>query len=371
MEGFGVLTLTKPVDAQQVFKRWSLHRAGSEKAALSQRSIATYQSLWNTWCSFLAEASSGLPQPIGWSQATSVEVRNFLESLVPRAQLRGLVNASSVTQRRYHRVLKKIYDYAVAQEWLQTNPVDKQASVSPSEQMDSLVFHGMDWQMLLDALPDAQQTLDVSAVHWLVIRDAAVLRLMMQASLTVAELAGLDIGDVEHASSGWIRGSGELWADKPALASFQSLDNANNTQNSIILHLNGSRAAQKRAIVLTDATSESMHAWLRLRKTLPMPQGIASPLLVSRKKAGRLTPRALFHVANRHIGWALSERYPDRILAHAGPMTLRNSCIVRWLDSSMPDAEILQAAGLKDLPALQRLRKHVHPGASQTLQAVD
>lgn len=366
------------MDAQQVFKRWSLHRAASEKAALSQRSIATYQSLWNTWCSFLAEASENLPQPIAWHEASSAEVRGFLESLEPRAQLRGLVNASSVTQRRYHRVLKKIYDYALAQEWLKTNPADRQASVSPTEQMDSLVFHGIDWHLLLDTLPDAQHAPDLNMVHWLVIRDAAVLRLMMQASLTVAELAGLDIGDVEHASSGWSQGSGELWKPDAALQSIQNLgdldsplDSLTDSQGSITLHLSGSRAAQKRAIVLTGATCEAMHAWLQLRKTLPMPQGIASPLLVSRKKAGRLTPRALFHVANRHIGEALSERYPDRILAHAGPMTLRNSCIVRWLDSGMPDAEILQAAGLKDLPALQRLRKHVHPGASQNLQSVD
>jgi integrase len=332
----------------------------------------------------LAEASQGLPKPIAWHEATSAEVRGFLESLEPRAQLRGLKEASSVTQRRYHRVLKKIYDFAVAEGWLEANPSDPAASVSQSESMDSLVFHGIDWQMLLAALPDAQAPLPPADTPWLVVRDAALLRLMMQASLTVAELAGLDVGDVEVAAppgSPWRHPAGDLWgglalpgeaaspvggwtaatAPSPPGSEDAGDDGSAKPQETITLRLDGSRAAQKRPVVLKGAANAAMHAWLRVRAGLPMPRGVASPLLVSRKKAGRLTPRALFHLANRHIGQALSQRYPDRILAHAGPMTLRNSCIVRWLDSGVADSEILQAAGLKDLPALQRLRKHVHP----------
>ncbi|MBH1957873.1 MAG: hypothetical protein I8H70_04225, partial [Burkholderiales bacterium] len=53
-------------------------------------------------------------------------------------------------------------------------------------------------------------------------------------------------------------------------------------------------------------------------------------------------------------------RYPDTVLAHAGPMTLRNSCIVRWLDAGLPEDEILARAGLREAQALLRLRKHVH-----------
>ena len=41
-------------------------------------------------------------------------------------------------------------------------------------------------------------------------------------------------------------------------------------------------------------------------------------------------------------------------------MTLRNSCIVRWLDADMPEEEVLARAGLRESQALLRLRKHVH-----------
>jgi hypothetical protein len=42
-------------------------------------------------------------------------------------------------------------------------------------------------------------------------------------------------------------------------------------------------------------------------------------------------------------------------------MTLRNSCIVRWLDAGLPDEAILARAGLREAQALLRLRKHVRP----------
>ena len=43
-------------------------------------------------------------------------------------------------------------------------------------------------------------------------------------------------------------------------------------------------------------------------------------------------------------------------------MTLRNSCIVRWLDAGEPEDDILAKAGLRESQALLRLRKHVQAG---------
>ncbi len=332
--------------AEAVFKAWSLKRASERKGALSPRSLASYHSLWGGWTEYLL-AHPGLD----WQQARSVDVRAYLESLSPRAQLRGLLHVSTVTQRRYFRVLKKIYDFALAQDWVQANPVDLNASVSPTEQMDSLVFHALDWDALLQAVAPPLDP-PPSGQPWLEVRDQAILRLMMQASLTVAELAGLDLGDVHHPRLAWGKGMEELW---PAQA---PEDGA--APPAVSLELSGARAAQKRRIELAPEAGGAVLAWLTLRATLPLPQGADSPLFVSRKKAGRLTPRALFHLANRHVSAALGPRYPDTVLAHAGPMTLRNSCIVRWLDAGLPDEEILLRAGLRETQALLRLRKHVH-----------
>lgn len=332
-----------PIDPAEVFRIWGLHRAALKKGGLAPRSLETYQSLWSTWCQHLGV--TGLRR---WNEAKSDDVRAFLESLNPRALRRGLQHPSSVTQRRYYRVLKEIYQYALAQEWLTANPVDAEASVSPSEQKDALVFHALDWQVMLQALPTPQDP-PLQGLSVLAVRDQALLRLMMEAGLTVAELASLDLGDVRHPRLGWTRGSAELWPEATAASA----------SGIVELDIDGLRAAQQRRIVLSAAASVALLGWLHLRATLNVPQRAESPLFVSRKKAGRLTPRALFHVANLFIVKALASRYPDTLLAHAGPMTLRNSCIVRWLDAGIPDDEILARAGLKDLQALLRLRKHV------------
>lgn len=334
---------------EAVFKAWALKRASEREGALSPRSLASYHSLWAGWTAYLLTTRT-----LDWRQARSTDVRAYLESLSPRAQARGLVQVSTVTQRRYYRVLKKIYDFALTQGWVDVNPVDVQASVSPTEEMDSLVFHALDWDALLQAVP-APQDPPPPDQPWLAVRDQAILRLMMQSALTVAELAALDLGDVRHPRLGWDKGSGQLW---PAESSEAETDAAG---TAVSLDLDGARPAQQRRVVLAPQASAAVLAWLTLRATLALPQAVDSPLFVSRKKAGRLTPRALFHLANRHVSATLGPRYPNTVLAHAGPMTLRNSCLVRWLDAGVPDEDILALAGLQENQALLRLRKHVHP----------
>jgi len=340
--------LPLPTVADGVFKAWALERAAQPKGGLSPRSLASYHSLWTGWTEYLLSSKA-----LAWNEARSPDVRAYLEALSPRAQARGLLHVSTVTQRRYYRVLKKIYAFAVVQEWVEENPVDANASVSPTEQMDSLVFHAIDWDALLQAVaPPADPP--PSDQPWLEVRDQAILRLMMQAALTVAELAGLDIGDVQHPRLGSAHGVGELW---PAQESAPGA-----AAPAVMLDLSGARAAQGRRVTLPEEASTALLAWLTVRATLPLPQDAGTPLFVSRKKAGRLTPRALFHLANRHVSHTLGPRYPDTVLAHAGPMTLRNSCIVRWLDADLPEEEILARAGLRESQALLRLRKHVHTG---------
>ncbi|MDQ3059589.1 MAG: hypothetical protein M3R45_08685 [Pseudomonadota bacterium] len=339
--------LPAPPNSEALFKAWALARASQRTGALSPRSLASYHSLWAGWTEHLLAQ-----QALDWREARSGDVRAYLESLSPRAQLRGLLHVSTVTQRRYYRVLKKIYDFALAQGWVAANPVDVSASVSPTEQMDSLVFHALDWDVLVQAVappldpPPADQP-------WLEVRDQAILRLMMQAALTVGELAGLDLGDVQHPRLGSEKGVGELW---PAQAATPG-----SAMPGVWLDLSGARAAQTRRILLEPEASAAVLAWLTLRATLPLPQSADSPLFVSRKKAGRLTPRALFHLANRHVSTTLGPHYPHTLFAHAGPMTLRNSCIVRWLDAGLADDDILLRAGLQEPQALLRLRKHVNP----------
>ena len=101
--------------------------------------------------------------------------------------------------------------------------------------------------------------------------------------------------------------------------------------------------------------------WLALRASRPR-AGANDPVFASQKGGGAtaVSAKAIFELANGFILETLGTRYPEG-LAHAGPTTLRNSCIVRWLDEGMPEDDVVKQAGFLDAQALRRLRQHQHP----------
>ena len=338
-------------DSSQVFSAWAKARQSAKHRPLSAESVQAYRSVWNVWCEFLASCT--LP----WAQAQSADVHRFLSNLP--ASKSGRAAATTVTQARYARLLRQIYAFAVVHRWAERNPVDRQALTSTSEAHDSLVFNSSDWKPLLRALAGRTDAAHLQALtagrRWQSLRDASVLRTMMQAGLTVGEIRALNLQDVTHARLRWVQGRPEL---APALPPGQlgALEQPR-------LAIEGGREAQARLLRLDAGAGAALLAWLQLRCTLPCPLGPASPLYVSQrgKGAGRLSAKALFVMANDHIKLALKDRYSVSALAHAGPMTLRSSCIVRWLDAGMSDAKVIERAGLKDPASMRRLRKHARP----------
>lgn len=315
---------------------------------LSDESVTSYRSVWDGWMSFV------LARRLRWDTAQSLDVRAFLSVLPARASARGIVAPSSVTQRRYYRVLREIYACARASGWIAVVPTDAQAAVSHSEAHDSLVFHRAQWQRLFAALPALREPVPED-LAWTDVRNVALLLLMMQAALSVAELAALNVGDVRSPrlqtnAEGVVTLAlmGPPWDDKLA---------------PVVVCVRGARVGQNRELVLGSPAQEALMAWLGLRLGMTLNEGVHSPLFMSRKGAGRLTAKTLFMVANKHIEQTLGPELGEAALVHAGPMTLRNSCIVRWMDAALPDLEVLRRAGLKDSQALGRLRGHVVPSA--------
>lgn len=335
------------IDSNQVFAAWAAMRSVIALRPLSADSIASYRSIWNGWCEFVAT------QNRSWNSANSNDVRGYIESL--SASRTGKSNASPVTQKRYFRVLKEIYGCAVAGGWLDQNPVDHDALVSKSEQHDSLVFNRLDWAELYRHLPAVAELSDPK-LPWQAVRDHSLLLTMMQAGLTVAELRDLSIDSVQHPRLVWTtQGAGVL--------SLPFMPWEAQSQSRMLLTVQGERNAQSRTLALHTPCETAMFAWLSLRLSMPCLQGPQSALYISQKIKSRLSPKSIFMVANHHILYSLRDRYGSDELAHAGPMTLRNSCIVRWLDAGLEDTDVLARAGLKDAQALRRLRQHVHRSA--------
>ncbi len=338
------MTTATSVSSDRVFLAWSGMRQAIALRTLSDESVASYRSVWDGWMAFV------LARGLRWDTAKSLDVRDFLSALPARASARGICAPSAVTQKRYYRVLREIYACARGNGWIVVVPTDHEAAVSHSEAHDSLVFHRGQWSRLFAALPELREP-PPEDMAWTDVRNVALLLLMMQAALTVGELAALDVCDV-HSARLHLSPEGALALDLP----YPPWESA---PAPVSLRVSGARADQNRALVLGSPAQEALMAWLGLRLEMSLPDGVDSALFMSRKGAGRLTSKTLFTVANKHIQQTLGPELGDAALAHAGPMTLRNSCIVRWMDAAMPDFEVLRRAGLKDAQALARLREHV------------
>lgn len=333
------------ISSDRVFAAWSGMRQAIALRKLSDDSVASYRSIWDGWIAFV------LARGLSWDLAKSTDVRDFLQAVPARASARGKVLPSNVTQKRYFRVLREIYFCARASGWIDSVPVDHAAAVSRSEAHESLVFHRLHWSRLFAALPQFREPLP-DQVAWTEVRNVAMLLLLMQTALSVSELADLNVGDLQTPRL-QVSHSGKVTLDLP----YPPWESA---PAPTVIRIRGPRPDQLRELELGTPAVETVHAWLGLRLAMAMPDGLDSPLFMSRKGAGRLTAKTVFFVTNAHIQQTLGQEFGDVALAHAGPMTLRNSCIVRWLENpQLSEAEVLRSAGLKDAKSLARLRQHV------------
>ncbi|MDT8992793.1 hypothetical protein RQP54_18110 [Curvibacter sp. APW13] len=339
------------IGAERVFAAWAGMRSAIALRTLSPDSIKAYRSVWNGWLAYLADDGHD------WDTAASEDARVFLENLAPSSPTKSSV--SSVTQKRYFRVLKEIYACAVANGWLSRNPFDHDAKVASTEQMDSLVFNRNDWGELFRSLPAPSEVI-APDTPWQSVRDHSMLLMMMQCGLTVAELRSLNLASVQSPRLTWSDGRPDLalpflpWEPQAA--------------QHVRLTINGARKHQQRTLVLADPNETVLFAWLHVRLQERFGLAADAPLYVSQKRKSRLSEKSIFLLAHAHIRHSLAQRHSVDALAHTGPMTLRNSCIVRWLDAGLADSEVLERAGLKDAQALRRLRQHVvaihHPGGN-------
>ena len=351
-----------PSDPWKMFAAWSGVARNKPQRPLSDSSVLAYRSIWSVYLDHLGD----LP----WFAAAATDVHAFLSTLA--SSRRGRTSASSVTQSRYASVLEQIYAAAVAKGWIASNPVTREALVSKSEQHESLVFNSADWRELVLALrrqarawPGLADEARLSPqVRWQEVRDHALLSAMVHAALSVGELRAMVLSDVAHPRLRWVGATARPMVSLPLLP-----DGAN-AKTPMSLALRGARPSQTRTLTATAPLQVSMLNWLALRATRPRASQ-EDPVFASQKGGGAtaVSAKAIFELANQFILDTLGSRYPEG-LAHAGPTTLRNSCIVRWLDEGMPEDEVLKQAGFQDAQALRRLRQHqiqhAHPRADLT-----
>lgn len=321
-------------------------------ARLSAASVRTYGWQWKAWCDFLRDAG------VRWDRAAPSHVAQFLQRVqssrvesvaLPAPQRVATVRraASAVTRMRYARALEDIYGVAVILGRCRSNPVP--ASAATAATAESLVLNALQWQQLVDAVSlPAEPT-------WMQTRDAALLLVMLQAGLTVGEVQALDLADVidplGRTGTSWAQRPLPTTGDRPRLSVHAS------EPPDATARERSRRKNQGRQVPLESAAAAALSQWLRARLALPgVPVQPDSPLFCSRKRYGRLTAKSLFLLANQHILATLGPQLRHgSALPRAGPSTLRNSCIARWLQV-FDEQTVVRMAGLKDAASLARLR---------------
>lgn len=122
------------------------------------------------------------------------------------------------------------------------------------------------------------------------------------------------------------------------------------------MRISGLRAMQPRTLDVPSVLTDALHTWLRYRSGYAAMNG--QPALFCTRKAPELSTHTVLHLVSKTLQ-AASARLPQEAPVRMGPQVIRNTVIVQWLQSGMPEADVLQRAGLKTPHALDHLRQLV------------
>ena len=352
------------LEPRPFFLDWQYARLASrDLKPMGLAGLEQAELVWRHWLAFCTV------QGVAWHAAQSAHIQGFLSGIGPRSTLK---KTSPVTQRRYWRVLRDFYAYAVVREIMASNPAD---SVQPAatERVPSLVFSPNMWHALHEGLPSG-------AAAYKERRNRLVLLLMMRAALTVQEIIALSM-----ASAGLLDGPPDSQAaqieqaglllfqpdsepQSPAVSAVQAVQASE--QPAYLLRVCKARTGRERLLRLDARTSQAMGDWLVLRLTDAALAGPQSRLIVGDRNGKAIAPNGLYNICQAHVARCLVEsglmaapephvvRDPGG-LNHLGPNTLRNTCIAMWLNAGVPLPEVQRRCGFKDASVMSRLGAHL------------
>jgi site-specific recombinase XerD len=281
-----------------------------------------YLHIWNGFTKFLIE------QSLPWQQASTVNINAYLTAVLP---LRKNHTASStVTQHRYWRILRDIYNHAIIYEWIESNPV-LDALHPENEIMPSLSMPQWSTDTLTEYLDDECTQYPET---WQIQRDRAMLALMLSAAPKTGEVIDLRTDDVQ--------------SDKAS--------------KNITVRLTGPRKEQERIVELGQLGSQQMELWLLARQDV---EGYPDTLFFGQKRLPntkfrrQLTHKSVYILVTNFLGRALPEGSFKYGLMHQGAELIRNSVISTWLTDPLKTygglEEIMIRAGVKDRRTIERL----------------
>ncbi len=310
-----------PPSAQGLFEHWLACRSTAPWSPLSAEAAKPYRFIWGAWSKFLQTRSNiqGLPVTT-WEQATAVDVLHFINHIPQTVKQRKV---SDITRRRYWRVLDRIYEHALLQGWLVSNPVHAVAATErpPSEDPKGAILSEAMWQAGIAKIPSGDDLIGA--------RDRAVLMLLFELGLAPEELRLLDVNNILYRE-----------------ADGQGID-------IYAVHIVGLRENQQRKLPVSQPLAKALVHWLAVRAQYPVMQGQNS--LFCSRKSPILSNHTLLHLVTKTLADAVqSSGLP--MPARLGPQIVRNTAIVRWLNAGMALSDVIARAGLKNANGLLHLR---------------
>ena len=324
-------------DPDTFFASWQAARLASKDlkpmgaAGLVQASL-----VWRHWLAFCTVHN------VAWDAARSVDITTFCQAIGPRSSLK---KTSPVTRRRYWRVLRDLYDHALASRFVEVNPAE---GVQPlaTERVPSLALSTPMYSALHEGLYDNFPGGDDFKAR----RNRLALLLMMRAALTVREIIGLTLD------------CAKICASLPEVSA--------GVAPLYALRVRKAGGGHKRVLQLDLETSRALHAWLEVRP-VGLPALHPDSRLVVGDRIGRsIAPNGLYNICQAHLARCLAAKallaeqlhhatLDPGVLAHMGPNTLRNTCIAGWFNAGVPLAEIQRRCGFKDASVMSRLGAHL------------
>lgn len=321
--------------AWRPFDAWirACGQSNRKRERLSEKSAAKYRTVWNGYLQWLGKTQTD------WTQASPEDISAYVQSLgssrtspASKVRSRSAIGASPVTQHRYWRVLRDVYSHAVIRNDVLQNPCTDAQQVPTSESMASMVLPSWTLTALQRAI--LMERKNDPTRSWQTLRNDALILLLCHSALKVSEIQSLRLGQliaVESARSG----------------------------SHLVLAMEGSRKNQSRQIPLHDAQLLGvLRHWLMERGTVT---GGTDLVFFSKKfrpgtrERSALTAKSIFLIVNEAIARYIGPDAFEFNLAHAGPETVRNTVITRWLGQGRDLEEVMLLTGLAEKRALLRL----------------
>ena len=317
------------LSADEFFEQWLEHCSNDDQRAIND--FVFYRYFWISWTKFLTTGGDKEnPRWVHWTDADPVLVKGYLASGI-ETRANGDTKISVITERRYWRLLERVYDYAVERGLVAENPAagiaDKEKP--PSEDPKGAILSPVVWEQCFKILREGSE--DAVGLKAIDIRNRALLLVLFELGLTSAEIRALTVESFVDGGAG----------------------------KGASIRITSGGVNQLRTMVVSAEVRSAIKSWLQVKATAG--KHALSPALFSSQTGKPMTDENLLVLVRAHL-LAASRAAGQKDPVRAGPQIVRNTRLVQWMWSGMPQPDVALRAGLKNVRGLLHLRQHLPDG---------